>query len=69
MIQNNSTRGSLAVGSTRKELNVYYRFTKESHGWLRVEETSENPNVDTIDILVHKDVVPFMKRVIDENFV
>jgi len=67
-----STRKELVVGSgsVRKGLNINFRFTKESHGWLRAEETTEKLYVkpSTIYILVHKDVVPFMKQVIDENF-
>lgn len=68
----NSTRKELIVGSSsaRKGVNAHYRFTKESHGWLRAEEAIEKLYVkaSTIDILIHKDVVPFMKQVIDENF-
>lgn len=67
-----STRKELVVGSNsiRKGLNVHYRFTKESNGWLRAEETTGKlyAKADTIDILIHKDVVPFMKQVIEENF-
>lgn len=52
-----------------KEFDITYRFEKESHGWLRAEETYRQGGVvNTIDILIHKDVVPFMKQIIDQNF-
>lgn len=66
----NSTRKEMVVEhNVSKEFDITYRFEKESHGWLRAEETyKQGGKVSTIDILIHKDVVPFMKQIVDQNF-
>lgn len=70
-----STRNKMEVEhSVGKEFDITYKFEKESHGWLRVEgiyKQGEKPSIikdNTVEILIHKDVVPFMKQIVDQNF-
>lgn len=65
-----STRNEMeSVHRIRKGYDITYRFKKESHGWLRIERVySQDGNVNTIDLLMHKDVVPIMKQIVDQNF-
>ena len=65
-----STRKTLtAEHVVDKDFTISYKFEKESHGWLRAEMTTRlGGEESTTDILIHKDVVPFMVRIVDQNF-
>lgn len=66
----NSTRKEMvAEHIVAKDFDIIYRFEKESHGWLRAEAThKQDGRVSIVDILIHKDVVPSMKMIINQNF-
>jgi hypothetical protein len=49
----------------REDFIIKYKFMKESHGWLKVEMYGDLLG----KVLIHKDIVPVMKKIIDENFV
>lgn len=65
----NSTVEEMSTGHLIKEFDVAYKFRKESRGWLRVEKSWRQGNhAHTTDILIHKDVVPFIQKIINGNF-
>ena len=67
----NSTRKEMvAEHIVAKDFDIIYRFEKEYHGWLRAEATyKQGGKVSIVDILIHKDVVPSMKMIINQNFI
>ena len=63
---NSTEKKMITEYNVRKGFDVTYMFEKESHGWLRCVQTMKMDGDEAVqDILVHKDVVPYMKKIID----